>query len=255
VTDASLRATRRERTRAATVDEIKQTARRLLVAEGPSAVTLRAIAREMGMTAPGLYRYFPNHEELVEALVVDVYAELAEHLAAVGSAVTEGPAKRIVTVAKEFRTWAVTHPREYGLVFATPVGSLADLTAPAGAPDAVELAGMQFGRVFLEIFFELWRAQPFPVPTEGELPGSLVEQLRVFRTTLGEALEQSVADVPIGAFQVFLRLWAQLYGLVAMEVYAHLTFCLTDVEPFFDANLYEMGQMLGLKKEDHPDPA
>jgi len=53
---------RRDRLRAATVQEIKQTARRLLVSQGPDAVTLRAIAREMGMTAPGLYRYFSSHE-------------------------------------------------------------------------------------------------------------------------------------------------------------------------------------------------
>ena len=58
---------RRERVRAATVDEIKAVALRLLVEEGPEAMTLRAIAREMGMTAPGLYRYFPSHEDLHKA--------------------------------------------------------------------------------------------------------------------------------------------------------------------------------------------
>ena len=56
---------RRDRLRAATSEEIIQTARRLLVQSGPEAVTLRAIAREMGMTAPGLYRYFDSHEELL----------------------------------------------------------------------------------------------------------------------------------------------------------------------------------------------
>jgi AcrR family transcriptional regulator len=248
VIDASLKATRRERVRAATVDEIKQTARRLLVDEGPAGVTLRAIAREMGMTAPGLYRYFPNHEELVEALVCDVYVELAEHLEAIGQGVTEGPAKRIVTVAKAFRTWAVTHPREYGLVFATPVAALG---SPVSALDAVQAAGNQFGRVFLVIFFELWREQPFPVPADEELPPSLVAQFADYRATLAETLGDQVLEVPIGALHLFMRLWAQLYGLVAMEVYAHLSFCLNDVEPFFDANLYEMGQALGLKKEDH----
>lgn len=50
---------RRERARAATAEELVSTARRLLVAHGPAAVILRAIAREMGMTAPGLYRYAP----------------------------------------------------------------------------------------------------------------------------------------------------------------------------------------------------
>jgi AraC-like DNA-binding protein len=53
---------RRDRLRAATTQEIIQTARRLLVEQGAEAVSLRAIAREMGMTAPALYRYFGSHE-------------------------------------------------------------------------------------------------------------------------------------------------------------------------------------------------
>ena len=64
----------RERLRAATIQEIKATARRLLVTQGPHSVTLRAIAREMGMTAPGLYRYFPSHEDLWQDLCHDTYA-------------------------------------------------------------------------------------------------------------------------------------------------------------------------------------
>ena len=67
---------RRDRVRAATVTEIKDTARRILVAEGPDGLSLRAIAREMGMTAPALYRYFPSREDLIGALIADLYDEL-----------------------------------------------------------------------------------------------------------------------------------------------------------------------------------
>ncbi|HEY6276068.1 MAG TPA: helix-turn-helix domain-containing protein, partial [Streptosporangiaceae bacterium] len=62
---------RRDRVRAATADEIKQTARRILMAEGPDGVSLRAIAREMGMTAPALYRYFGSHDELIKHVCAD----------------------------------------------------------------------------------------------------------------------------------------------------------------------------------------
>src|SRR3974390_1590856 len=68
--------TRRDRMRAATVDEIIQTARRLLVESGPEAMSLRAIAREMGMTAPGLYRYFASHEELLRHVCASIFTEL-----------------------------------------------------------------------------------------------------------------------------------------------------------------------------------
>ena len=70
--------TRRERVRAQTVDEIKTVARQHLVAHGPSGVQLRAVARDLGMTAPALYRYFDSHEALLAALVGDLYGELAD---------------------------------------------------------------------------------------------------------------------------------------------------------------------------------
>src|SRR6266545_499844 len=72
--------TRRERMRAATLDEIKQTARQLLIDDGPAAISLRAIAREMGMTAPALYRYFTSHEALLDGLGGDLKDELIGEL-------------------------------------------------------------------------------------------------------------------------------------------------------------------------------
>ena len=63
--------------RAATLEEITTTARRLLVEQGPDAASLRAIAREMGMTAPGLYRYYSSREELLRHVVASMFRELA----------------------------------------------------------------------------------------------------------------------------------------------------------------------------------
>ena len=73
---------RRDRVRAATVQEIKDTARRLLVQQGQDAATLRAIAGEMGMTAPALYRYFGSREELIKHVIADIFSELADDLQA-----------------------------------------------------------------------------------------------------------------------------------------------------------------------------
>jgi AcrR family transcriptional regulator len=73
--------TRRGRARAATEQDIRRTARKLLVEQGPEAVTLRAIARELGITAPALYRYYESRDDLVENLRLDVCADLADDLA------------------------------------------------------------------------------------------------------------------------------------------------------------------------------
>ena len=78
MTETATRLTRRERVRQATVMEIKAVARAQMAAEGTAGVTLRAIAREMGMTAPALYRYFGSRDELVTALVTDAYDALAD---------------------------------------------------------------------------------------------------------------------------------------------------------------------------------
>src|SRR3954447_17743823 len=78
----SVTPSRRDRLRAATVDEIKQAARTLLVREGQQAVTLRAIARDMGLTAPALYRYYPSLERLLGGLIADLYHELSDALEA-----------------------------------------------------------------------------------------------------------------------------------------------------------------------------
>src|SRR5262249_56635837 len=63
--------------RAATIEEIKGTARQLLVDEGPEAVSLRAIGRAMGMTAPALYRYFGSREDLLQHVCGDIFTEIA----------------------------------------------------------------------------------------------------------------------------------------------------------------------------------
>jgi AcrR family transcriptional regulator len=157
---------RRERVRDATTEEIKQTARRLLVTQGPDALTLRAIAREMGMTAPALYRYFASHEDLVESMCADVLDELTETLIAARDTVpTTDPVGRLMATCRAFRRWAREHPREFRLTFATPLPGLEAATAP-------ELEGpvdLSFGAVFLGIFVEIWTDHPFPVPADTEL--------------------------------------------------------------------------------------
>lgn len=227
--------TRRERLRTATTREILEVARRHVVAEGPAATSLRAIAREMGMTAPALYRYFASRDELVAALVVSLYGELTDALEAARDAVpAEDLGGRLIATSRAFRQWSIGHPAEFGLVFGTPAPGYA---APPRGP--VEEAGSRFGGVFQGIFAELWRRQPFPVRTEGELDPRLVAELREW---LGPAAEQ----LPAAAAQVFLSCWARLYGIIGLEVFGHLDFALADKEPMFEAELADLARRLGV---------
>jgi AcrR family transcriptional regulator len=238
-------ATRRERTRAATVREIKTTARRLLVEQGAESVTLRAIAREMGMTAPALYRYFDSHEALLSAVVADVYDELADSLEAARDTVaTQHPGARLLEMGREFRHWSVEHPREFGLVFATPVPVVID------APSPLDKAGSRFGAVFLDAFFAVFTERPFPVRSDAELPPDFRDQLEHYRQAMCTQLGEVVLQIPLGGYEAFLECWVRLYGFVALEVFDHLTFALSDPEPAFEAHLRAIATRLGITVPD-----
>src|SRR3712207_3747780 len=150
--DAVTPVSRRDRARADTLREIKQTARQVLVQHGVDGLALRAVAREMGMTAPALYRYFASREDLVENVVADLYDELTGVLATVRDAVEPAtPGLQLLEVSRAFRTWAITHRSEFGLLFGSAgLGVLPD-DAHAYGERPAQQAAARFGAVFAEL--------------------------------------------------------------------------------------------------------
>lgn len=239
--------TRRDRQRADTVREIKETARHVLVVHGVEGLALRAVAREMGMTAPALYRYFGSREDLVEHVVADIYDELTAWLEEVRDAAPPTAAGRLLAVARAFRTWATTHHAEFGLLF----GSAGERALPTRELDderPARVAGARFGGVFAELVARIHLERGFPVPADDEVDPALQAQLEAWCTKLPVPL-------PIGVVQVFLSCWIRLYGMVCMEVFGHLRFALDDAEPMFEAELRELAGVLGVGDEYRPPAA
>src|SRR4051812_47990265 len=148
---------RRDRARADTVREIKRTARNVLVDQGVDGLALRAVAREMGMTAPALYRYFSSREDLVENVVADLYDELVAVLeAACDDARPATAAIQLLACSRAFRTWAITHHPEFGLLF----GSAGEGVLPDDFQDDCErpaqLAAARFGAVFATLVAQIY---------------------------------------------------------------------------------------------------
>ena len=232
---------RRDRVRAATTEEIKQTARRILVSDGRDAVSLRAIAREMGMTAPALYRYFGSHDELVKHVIADIFTELTAdlHAAIAGTGAASGVdlTAKVIAAARAFRRWSLSHQREFSLLFGTPLPGVNiekdEITAECGG---------KFGNTFFLLILELWRKHPFPVLADDQIDPGLREQLERYREGLGEL----AAGLPLGLLLIFLRCWVRLYGIVSLEVFGHLGFALDDAEPMFELMLAETAPLLGL---------
>jgi AcrR family transcriptional regulator len=238
--------TRRDRLRAATTEEIIQTARDLLVASGPEAVSLRAIAREMGMTAPGLYRYFGSHTELIRHVCASIFTELGADIhRAIMSAdseyqgdpehKTEHLTIKMVAACREFRRWALAHKAEFALLFGVPLPDLEDARY-----DIADECALAFAGAFFALFIELWSRAPFPVPAAEEIDPGLRDQLLRYRELLG-------ADIPVGAVLTFLRCWIVLYGAVALEVFGHIRFALEDAAPMFEITLGDLAALVGLR--------
>jgi AcrR family transcriptional regulator len=239
--DAAVPVSRRDRVRAETVQEIKAAARKVLVEQGVDGLALRAVARELGMTAPAIYRYFSSREDLIENVVVDLYDELCDHMEAARDAtVPARPAPQLLAASRAFRSWATTHHAEFGLLF----GSAGDGVVPAHGVDATDdspaqLAARRFGAVFAVLVAQIYEERGFPIPSDDEIAPDLQAQLLEWCTKFP-------VQLPLGVMQVFLSCWIRLYGLVCMEIFGHLKFAVSDAGPLFEAELHGLAEVLGV---------
>jgi AcrR family transcriptional regulator len=203
--------------RDATTAEIKQVAQRQMAEQGTAALSLRAIAREMGMTAPAIYRYFARRDELITALILDAYHALAdaiEHAAATAPA--DDARERLRAAALRYREWALAHPVEYQLILGNPIPGY---SAPA---EVTMPAARRTMRVFVELTSQAnGNLLPFDTPALGQV-------------TRPEALYG------------VLSAWAQLHGLITLEMFHHLQPIIGDAETLYrtevDALLAQLGQ-------------
>ena len=281
---------RRDRVRAATVREIIQTARRLLVAEGSAAISLRAIGREMGMTAPAIYRYFDSHEVLIHHVVADIFTELSDYVeaeartaeAAAGTGVGTGVGTGAAVGAGRAGASSGAGAGRRGSARAVPSGDPAADAAAAGLITACHAFrgwaighpaefGMIFGSPLPGV--DLFRDHPRPDDPAAECGmrfGAIF--LRLFtdlwlarpfgvpadadideslRGQLARYRDMTSTDLPLGVLLTFLRCWVQLYGTVSLEVFGHLRFALDDPSGMFELMLSDLAGLLAL---DYPAP-
>jgi AcrR family transcriptional regulator len=234
-------AVRRDRNRAETDRRIREVARTLLVEQGAQGVSLRAIAREIGITAPALYRYYDSFEDLIQHVCADICADLADELAAGLAAIPEDDTPgRVFAVCRGFRSWAIRHPREFSLVFATP-----------NPQTPVTVTDDPFGRIFLGVAGRVLATRTLVVPADPDVPEALRADLARFRENLLASLAETGVAVPddvfsLGTAYTMLRFWVRLYGQVALEVFGRFPFPVTDAEPLFESMVAELAVEVGL---------
>jgi AcrR family transcriptional regulator len=235
VVDPSPRLSRRDRRKQETIDDIKAAARQQLASAGPAGVSLRGIARELGMTASAVHYYFPAREALLDALAIDGCESLAACLrASYHQAGQATPDERWVAVCRAHRSWALSRPSEYLLLYGhdgraarQPHPHVAQAMASVTAvlltmmKDAVASGYVDAARI------------------EAVTPPRLREQLAAWR---GQA--PGLGNLPLGALAACMIGFAELHGAITLELTGHVPPQLTDAAALFDLRMAHIAASL-----------
>ncbi|MFI5872187.1 TetR/AcrR family transcriptional regulator [Streptomyces sp. NPDC051445] len=189
--------TPRERYRAQVRAEIKERAWEQLATAGASALSLNAIAKQMGMSGPALYRYFSGRDELITELVRDAYRSVADAFRTASAA-----GAGLTGLAHALRGWALEDPQRYFLVYGTPVPGY-------HAPDDVTVIASEIMTVLLDACADLPSDGP-ATPLAAHLEG------------LGDQWTDG-RIAPPAALHRALTFWTRLHGVLSLELAGHFT--------------------------------
>ncbi len=219
----------RERARVATTAEILRLAREQMAVEGAAALSLRAIARDLGMVSSAIYRYFPSRDDLLTALIIDSYDRLGAAVESADRSVRRRNdyLARWRNVAHAIRSWAVEHPSEWALLFGTPVPGYA-------APQDTIPSATRYAVVLVSILTDM--------SAEGlrhdlTVPKALRPDLVRMRAQLG-------TDAADGSLAVGMAAWAALMGAINLEVFGHLHNVVDAPGALFDAVVEQHGAIV-----------
>jgi AcrR family transcriptional regulator len=229
--------TARERVRRELTSEIKAIALVQLASGGAGAVSLRAIAREMGMASSALFRYFPGRDALLTALIIDSYSELADAADAAEARVHGSSVeRRWVAICHGVRDWALAKPQQYGLIFGSPIPGYA---APARTIAPASRVPLLLGRLLVD-----------HIAQGGYDAGAHPEPSRGVQRALDPVRDLLPPIVPSDLMVRGLMAWTYLFGAISFEVFGHRHNVIADPGAFFDHEVNEMASMLGLAR--HP---
>jgi AcrR family transcriptional regulator len=186
-------------------EAIKETAWKQISEFGAPALSLRAIARDLKITAPAIYNYFPDRDALVTALIIDAYISFGDsQLAARDELPVDQLTERLRVIGMAYRQWALAHPQRYQLIFGTPLpgyeaplmevlpSAARSLSALVGAIDALRASGKL-------------QAENFPKIQKG-----YEQQFAVWKSYAG--------DYDIFSLSVAMLIWSRVHGLVSLEI-------------------------------------
>jgi AcrR family transcriptional regulator len=231
--------TKRELQREENIKDIKATARRHMAEQGTAAISLRAVARDMDMTAPAIYRYFPSLDDLITALIVDAFNASADVLEA---AAAEQPHNdyygRLKAIFMAYRQWALDHQPEFELIYGNAIPGYhapEDITVPAARRSFIPV-----GNVIHEAI------------QAGQL--KLISKYTHMRPTVRRHIAGLIEHehYPITPEEICLlaHLWSVAHGMIMLEIHGHFSPIVGDSPGYYEDVIGELLQEIGLKPKN-----
>jgi len=188
---------------------IKETAWGQIARSGAASLSLRAIARELGITAPAIYNYFPDRDALVTALIIDAFTSFGDWQIEARDAVpAENLSKRMMAIGLAYRDWALAYPQRYQLIFGTPIPGYEAPREKVMPSAARSLSALAHVIENLRLAGKL-NAPGFPQVNE--------EHKFTF-----EVWKQYGGDVDALSLSVAVLIWARVHGIVSLEIGGNL---------------------------------
>ncbi len=233
VRDAALSVPRTARQRARTeiTREIIETARRHLAESGAAGLSLRAVARDLGMVSSAVYRYVPSRDDLLTALIIESYEHLGDAVARSEAQLRRGDlVGRWLAVCHAVRDWALANPHEYALLYGSPVPGYA-------APQDTVPAGTRVPMLLMQLSADIIDAGMSPEPQR--VPRAVHGSLVPLRE--GSGLPGSVPDDSIVRG---IMAWTTLFGAVSLELFGQYGDGIADPRALFDHEMHRIAALL-----------
>jgi AcrR family transcriptional regulator len=216
--------------------EIKAVARTHLATDGAN-LSLRAVARDMGMVSSALYRYYASRDDLLTALIIDAYNDLGETVETADAAVTDRSQlrERWLAATRAVRGWALANPAEYALLYGSPVPGYA---APTDTIAAAARTPVVLARILADGFAAGHVTEPgymssTPMPT-------------AVRADMARARGDIAPDLPDELMLAAISGWIQLFGAVSLELFGQFNNVIDARAEFFDRQMELMADLMGL---------
>jgi AcrR family transcriptional regulator len=210
--------------------EIVAEARTQLAQTSAASLSLRAVARDIGMAPSAIYRYFTSRDELLTALIVEAYdsiGEVAEQAVKPGGTA----AQHLESVCRAIRRWALEHPQEYALLYGTPVPGYR-------APELTVAPASRVTGVLAGIVRDAQQA--------GDLDPARIPPLSEAMAAQAQPVAQAVMPgIPLPVVARSLVVWGFLFGQISFELFGRMEGIVSDADVLFDFTVTTMLDMLG----------